>query len=74
VLFTMTRERYGPKKMLGKWFGTLITDGYSGFDEVVRENGIVRAGCWAHYPVSDIMWTSHAGRPRMGLGPVIVTA
>jgi len=48
VQFTMTRERHGPKEMLGKWSGTLITDGYSGYDEVVRENGIVRAGCWAH--------------------------
>ena len=49
VHFTMTRERHGPKEMLGRqWSGTLITDGYSGFDEVVRENGIVRAGCWAH--------------------------
>ena len=49
VQFTLTRERHGPKKMLGsEWSGTLVTDGYSGFDEVVRENGIVRAGCWAH--------------------------
>ena len=48
VQFTMTRERHGPKQMLGKWSGTLVTDGYPGFDEVVRENGIVRAGCWAH--------------------------
>jgi transposase len=46
--FTLTRERHGPKKMLGQWSGTLITDGYSGYDEVTRENGIVRAGCWAH--------------------------
>jgi transposase len=49
VQFTLTRERHGPKRMLGsEWSGTLVTDGYSGFDEVVRENGIVRAGCWAH--------------------------
>lgn len=48
VQFTLTRERHGPKRMLGKWSGTLVSDGYSGFDEVVRENGIVRAGCWAH--------------------------
>ena len=48
VQFTLTRERHGPKKMLGAWSGTLVTDGYSGYDEVVRENEIVRAGCWAH--------------------------
>jgi transposase len=46
--FTMTRERDGPRRFLGNWKGTLITDGYSGYDAVVRENGIVRAGCWAH--------------------------
>jgi len=48
VQFTLSRERYGPKQMLGDWKGTLLTDGYSGYDEVCRENGVVRAGCWAH--------------------------
>ena len=48
VQFTLTRERRGPKMMLGKWSGTLITDGYPGYNEVCQENGIVRAGCWAH--------------------------
>ena len=48
VQFTLTREGQAPKQMLGKWSGTLITDGYSGYNEVCRGNGIVRAGCWAH--------------------------
>ncbi len=48
VQFTLTRERYGPKQMLGDWTGTLVTDGYAGYDEACRENGITRAGCWAH--------------------------
>ena len=30
VQFTLTRERHGPKRMLGEWSGTLIGDGYSG--------------------------------------------
>jgi transposase len=30
------------------WKGTLQTDGYSGYDEVIRTNGLIRAGCWAH--------------------------
>ena len=46
--FTMTRERDGPRRFLGDWSGALQTDGYSGYDEVVRENRIERAGCWAH--------------------------
>jgi len=46
--FTMSRGRDGPRRFLEKWSGTLLTDGYSGYDEVVRQNGITRAGCWAH--------------------------
>ena len=46
--FTLTRERDGPRRFLGSWGGALVADGYSGFDEVVRTNGIKRAGCWAH--------------------------
>jgi hypothetical protein len=41
-------ERDGPMGLPGKWRGTLITDGYSGFNDVVERNDIVRAGCWAH--------------------------
>ncbi len=46
--FTMTRSRDGPTGFLGHWKGTLVTDGYAGYDEIVRRNGLVRAGCWAH--------------------------
>lgn len=46
--FKTSRGRDGPIRFLEDWSGTLITDGYSGFDEVTRRNGIVRAGCWAH--------------------------
>ena len=46
--FTMTRERDGPRRFLGKWKGSLVIDGYSGYDEVIRQNEIVRVGCWAH--------------------------
>jgi len=48
IEFRTSRSRDGPLGFLGDWSGTLITDGYSGFDEVVEKNGIVRAGCWAH--------------------------
>lgn len=46
--FTLTRERDGPRRFLGDWDGSLVIDGYSGYDEVIRQNGIVRVGCWAH--------------------------
>ena len=48
IEFKESRSREGPLSFLRDWSGTLITDGYSGFDEVVERNGIVRAGCWAH--------------------------
>ena len=48
VEFRPNRSRDGPLRFLRDWSGTLISDAYSGFDEVVRENGIVRAGCMAH--------------------------
>lgn len=48
IEFKTSRSRDGPLQFLRDWWGTLITDGYSGFAEVVERNGIVRAGCWAH--------------------------
>jgi transposase len=48
IEFKMSRSRDGPLNFLKDWSGTLITDGYSGYNEVIARNGIVRAGCWAH--------------------------
>lgn len=48
VEFRQTRGRDGPLAFLSDWSGTLIIDGYSGFNEVCKQNGIVRGGCWAH--------------------------
>ena len=48
VEFRPSRSRDGPLDFLGDWSGTLISDGYAGYDEVVRQNRIVRAGCLAH--------------------------
>jgi len=48
IEFRESRSRDGPISFLKDWSGTLIGDGYSGFDAVVERNGIVRAGCWAH--------------------------
>ena len=48
VEFRTSRGRDGPVSFLRDWSGTLIVDGYTGYDEVIRKNGIRRAGCWAH--------------------------
>jgi transposase len=48
VEFRTSRSRDGPSRFLGDWGGTLVADGYTGYDEVIRANGIRRAGCWSH--------------------------
>jgi transposase len=46
--FTPSRSRDGPTHFLTDFCGTLLADGYAGYDGVVAGNGITRAGCWAH--------------------------
>jgi transposase len=46
--FRMDRCRDGPTNYLASWRGLLQTDGYSGYNEITRLNGLTRAGCWAH--------------------------
>lgn len=48
VQFEPKKSRDAPKRFLGNWSGTLVSDGTALHDEVARSNGIVRAGCWAH--------------------------
>ncbi|MCS2608483.1 IS66 family transposase [Halomonas dongshanensis] len=50
VLFDYDASRAGrvPMQLLGGYAGRLVTDGYEGYAEVVRRNGITHAGCWAH--------------------------
>lgn len=50
VLFDYDASRAGrvPVRLLGDYTGRLVTDGYEGYAEVVRKNGILHAGCWAH--------------------------
>jgi len=70
IEFRTSRGRDGPKRFLEDWHGTLIADGYTGYDEVVRENGIVRAGCWAHArrKLKDALDTgSEAVSPLLGM-------
>ncbi|XKH59638.1 IS66 family transposase [Halomonas sediminis] len=50
VLFDYDPSRAGsvPVRLLSDYTGCLVTDGYEGYAEVVRRNGITHAGCWAH--------------------------
>jgi len=46
--FTISRERDGPKRFLKNYQGTLLADGYGGYDGIVLDQDLPRAGCWAH--------------------------
>ena len=42
------RGQEGPVDFLGEFGGYLQTDGYAGYNKVVRDNGITHLMCWAH--------------------------
>lgn len=46
--FSFSRGHEVPLAFLAGWKGTLQTDGYQGYDQVVRTNGLRHAGCWSH--------------------------
>lgn len=50
VLFDYRSSRAGriPVELLGDYRGVLVTDGYEGYAQVARQNGLTHAGCWAH--------------------------
>jgi transposase len=50
VLFDYDPSRSGqvPKRLLAGWSGYLMTDGYDGYNAVVREQHIIHLGCWVH--------------------------
>jgi transposase len=46
--FTASRKRDGPAAFLKDFRGTLLADAYGGYDGIVLEQELPRAGCWAH--------------------------
>jgi transposase len=46
--FTISRSRDGPGRFLGDYRQILLADGYGGYDGVVLDNQLPRAGCWSH--------------------------
>ncbi|MCP4265589.1 MAG: IS66 family transposase [Candidatus Brocadiaceae bacterium] len=42
------RGKEGPVNFLGEFSGYLQTDGYTGYNKVVQDNGITHVMCWAH--------------------------
>jgi transposase len=46
--FTESRQRDGPARFLQDFRGTLLADAYGGYDGIVLNQELPRAGCWAH--------------------------
>jgi transposase len=46
--FTESRKRDGPAAFLKDFRGTLLADAYGGYDGIVLNQELPRAGCWAH--------------------------
>jgi transposase len=46
--FTLDRSRDGPLRFLHDYDQVLVADAYGGYNGVVTNNQITRAGCWAH--------------------------
>jgi transposase len=46
--FTPTRSRDGPAHFLQEFGGTLLADAYGGYDGIVLDRELPRAGCWSH--------------------------
>lgn len=46
--FTISRSRDGPKVFLKEFSGALLADAYGGYDGIVLDRDLCRAGCWSH--------------------------
>lgn len=46
--FTISRSRDGPKRFLREFSGALLADAYGGYDGIVLDRDLRRAGCWSH--------------------------
>ena len=46
--FTISRSRDGPKRFLEGFTGALLADAYGGYDGIVLDQDLRRAGCWSH--------------------------
>ena len=46
--YSSSRGQETPNTILSDYRGTLMVDGYSGYQPICEANGIKRLGCWAH--------------------------
>jgi len=46
--YDASRSALVPMRLLPDYHGSILTDGYAGYDAVVREQSLLHGGCWAH--------------------------
>lgn len=46
--FTVSRSRDGPSRFLAEFAGVLLADAYGGYNGIVLDRDLRRAGCWSH--------------------------
>ena len=70
--FTDTKHGKFPAELLGKYQGRLLlVDGGSEFNQVVRELGLERAGCWSHLRTHFFKaLTHHPTEAALALGTI----
>lgn len=61
--YSASRSGEVPQTVLGQSKGTLVVDGYSGYNAVCVPEGRTRSGCWAHKNQPTLKCGSNAGRP-----------
>ena len=49
--YAPTRSQQVPIDLLGDYSGYLQVDGYAGYNKVIKDNDLIRVGCWAHVMV-----------------------
>ena len=65
--FSPSRSGDTPKEILGGTQGTLLVDMYTGYNAVTGTGKRERAGCLAHYPEFDVMWSHITGTLLLAL-------
>ena len=49
--YAPSRSQQVPIDLLDDYSGYLQVDGYTGYDKVIKDNALIRVGCWAHVMV-----------------------
>jgi hypothetical protein len=73
-----TRSGQVPKDYLGDYQGYIQTDGYSGYNALAAQPGIVHVGCWAHvrrkfYEVVQARQKNSCQKSKTGSGDVALS-